>query len=113
MRNVVAILAFVASPGPNVMAGQEVKAEYRSEQDQAVSAWLTENLDGLVTTYKHLHAHPELSLAEHQTAALVAEEFTRCGYSVTTGVGGTGVVGVLANGSGPTILVRGDMDALP
>ncbi|MHC4065654.1 MAG: M20 metallopeptidase family protein, partial [Planctomycetota bacterium] len=38
---------------------------------------------------------------------------TRCGYSVTTGVGGTGVVGVLANGSGPTILVRGDMDALP
>jgi hypothetical protein len=52
-------------------------------------------------------------LDEHRTAALAASELARAGYRVTTGVGGTGVVGVLANGAGPVVLVRGDMDALP
>ncbi|MGV8967580.1 MAG: amidohydrolase [Cellulomonas sp.] len=63
--------------------------------------------------YRDLHAHPELAFAETRTAAIVAAWLTRCGYEVTTGVGGTGVVGVLHNGAGPTALLRADMDGLP
>ena len=63
--------------------------------------------------YIHLHENPELSLYEFETAARMAEEFAAAGYEVTTEVGGTGVVGVLRNGDGPTVMIRGDMDALP
>ena len=61
----------------------------------------------------YLHANPELSLHEVETAKLVAEKLRARGYEVTTDVGGHGVVGVLENGEGPTLLIRGDMDALP
>jgi amidohydrolase len=67
----------------------------------------------LAATYRDLHANPELSLQEHRTAGIVAEHLSALRYAVTTGVGGTGVVGVLANGAGPTVLLRADMDALP
>lgn len=67
----------------------------------------------LFDLYKHLHTHPELSFQEEKTAARVAEELRTAGFEVTTGVGKYGVVGVLRNGSGPTVLVRTDMDALP
>lgn len=67
----------------------------------------------LADVYRDLHAHPELAFAETRTAAIVAAWLTRCGYDVTTGVGRTGVVGVLANGAGPTALLRADMDGLP
>jgi hippurate hydrolase len=63
--------------------------------------------------YRDLHRHPELSHAEHRTAARVAVRLKSAGYEVREGVGGTGVVGVLANGSGRTVLLRADMDALP
>lgn len=63
--------------------------------------------------YRDLHRHPELSHQEHRTAAAVAERLAVAGFEVTTGVGGTGVVGVLRNGEGPTVLLRADMDALP
>jgi amidohydrolase len=63
--------------------------------------------------YTNLHQHPELSFMEVKTAALVAEELKALGFTVTEKVGRTGVVGVLANGSGPTVLIRADMDALP
>ena len=64
--------------------------------------------------YRDLHAHPELSGDETRTAAIVAEELRRIGgWDVTVGVGGTGVVGVLEGSSGPVILLRADMDALP
>ncbi|TMR00490.1 amidohydrolase [Actinomadura soli] len=63
--------------------------------------------------YKDLHANPELGLAEHRTAARVAERLRESGYDVIDGIGGTGVVGVLSNGDGPTVLLRADMDALP
>src|SRR6185312_8232435 len=71
------------------------------------------NLDELAVLYRDLHAHPELAFAEHRTAAIVAERLLELGYAVTTGVGGTGVVGVLSNGTGPTVLLRADMDGLP
>jgi len=69
--------------------------------------------DYLLSLYKHFHAHPELSFSEVETAARLARELEQAGYSVTTGVGGHGLVAVLANGDGPTVLVRTDMDALP
>ncbi|WP_306359996.1 amidohydrolase [Nocardia sp. CC227C] len=64
--------------------------------------------------YRHLHAHPELSGAEFETARLVADELRAMpGWEVTEGIGGTGVVGVLHGGPGPVIWLRADMDALP
>jgi hippurate hydrolase len=67
----------------------------------------------LETLYKHFHANPELSLQEARTAARLADELAALGYAVTRGVGGHGVVAVLPNGDGPTLLLRTDMDALP
>ena len=63
--------------------------------------------------YRHLHANPELSFHEVESAARMAKELRGLGFEVTEKVGGTGVVGVLKNGAGPTVLVRADMDALP
>jgi len=77
-------------------------------------------LDGLDQIYPQLdalyidlHKNPELSMKEQRTAARMAEELRRLGYEVTAGVGGTGVVGVLRNGKGPTVLLRTELDALP
>jgi amidohydrolase len=67
----------------------------------------------LAGLYRDLHAHPELSFAETRTAGIVADRLTALGLEVTPGVGRTGVVGVLRNGPGPTIMLRADMDALP
>ena len=88
-------------------------ASARTETGSRVDAWVDEQLSGLVETYQHLHANPELSLEEVQTAAFVAQTLDEAGYAVQTGIGGHGVVGVLENGEGPTLLIRGDMDGLP
>lgn len=63
--------------------------------------------------YQDLHRNPELSFREVRTAGLVAERLALLGYEVRTGIGRTGVVGILRNGEGPTVLARADMDALP
>jgi metal-dependent amidase/aminoacylase/carboxypeptidase family protein len=63
--------------------------------------------------YRDIHAHPELSMQERRTAGVIAGRPRDAGYDVTEGVGGTGVVGLLANGEGPTVMLRADMDALP
>ena len=63
--------------------------------------------------YEHFHANPELSLMEVQTAARLASEMREIGFEVTEGVGGTGIVAVLQNGEGPTLMLRADMDGLP
>ena len=70
-------------------------------------------LPDLETLYKDVHAHPELSMEETRTAGLAADRLRAAGYEVTTGVGKTGVVGLLRNGDGPTVMLRADMDALP
>jgi hippurate hydrolase len=67
----------------------------------------------LAAVYRDLHANPELSFQEHRTAGIVAETLTALGLTVTSGIGRTGVVGVLENGDGPTVLLRADMDGLP
>ena len=63
--------------------------------------------------YKDLHEHPELSHYEDRTAQRVAGQLQEYGFKVQTGIGGTGVVGVLSNGAGPTVLLRAELDALP
>ncbi len=63
--------------------------------------------------YIDLHRNPELSLREEKTAAKMAAQLRSAGFEVTEGVGGFGVVGVLRNGDGPTVMLRTDMDALP
>jgi len=70
-------------------------------------------LEDLEALYKEIHSHPELSLQETRTAELSAERLKSAGFDVTAGVGGTGVVGLLKNGDGPTVMLRADMDALP
>ncbi|HET8978213.1 MAG TPA: amidohydrolase [Solirubrobacteraceae bacterium] len=70
-------------------------------------------LDDLEALYKDVHSNPELSMQETRTAGLAAARLTAAGFDVAEGVGGTGVVGLLRNGEGPTVMLRADMDALP
>src|SRR5690242_7511427 len=81
------------------------------------TASVLERLDPLLpdleALYKDVHAHPELSMQEMRTAGLAADRLRAAGYEVTTRVGQTGVVGLLKNGDGPTVMLRADMDALP
>jgi amidohydrolase len=79
----------------------------------AVLTGLATLLPELEALYKDIHAHPELSMQETRTAGLVAGKLTDAGFDVTAGVGKTGVIGVLRNGEGPTVMLRADMDALP
>ena len=70
-------------------------------------------MPALMTIYRDLHAHPELSLHETATAAKLAADARKAGFTVTEKVGGTGIVAVMKNGPGPVLLIRTDMDALP
>ena len=70
-------------------------------------------LPDLERLYTDIHSHPELSMQERRTSELAAQHLRAAGYEVTTGIGKTGVVGLLRNGDGPTVMLRADMDALP
>jgi amidohydrolase len=74
---------------------------------------MTTNPTQLAELYRWLHAHPELSDQEVETAAVIADSLTALGYEVHSGVGRTGVVGLLRRGDGPTVLIRADIDGLP
>ncbi len=100
-RLVAFLLVFLAS---SVVGDDTVEVIHRRLDAEA---------DSLDALYRHLHAHPELSFHEEQTSRRMAEELRACGFEVTEKVGGWGVVGVLRNGPGRTVLVRADMDALP
>ena len=75
--------------------------------------WALKNAESLGELYRHLHAHPELSFQEVRTASCLADQWRAVGAEVTTGIGGHGVVAILENGDGPTLMLRCDMDALP
>jgi hypothetical protein len=94
---IVLLLPIVFSPAASAGPTEEVKA-----------LWPT-----LEPLYRDLHAHPELSFQETATAAKLAERLKALGFEVATGVGKTGVVGILRNGAGKTVMLRTDMDALP
>jgi hippurate hydrolase len=102
----------LATPGrsaaPQPASGTDLK-----DRVEAINGQIAANYPHLEQLYKHLHTHPELSLQEEQTAARLAQEMTEAGFKVTPKVGGHGLVCVLENGKGPTVLVRTDMDALP
>ena len=74
---------------------------------------LNASYPAIETLYQDLHRNPELGFNEHQTAAKLAERAKALGFDVTTGVGGTGVVAILRNGPGPTVMLRTELDALP
>lgn len=80
---------------------------------QAVATKVAAEYPSLDALYKDLHAKPELSLMEERTAGVLARELRNVGFEVTERVGGFGIVGVLKNGSGPTLLIRTDLDGLP
>ena len=102
LARVVALVALAGWPAGAVAdVREEVKAKVAAE------------FASLRALYEHLHANPELSWMEEKTAALVARELRAAGLDVTEGVGRRGVVGVLRNGPGQTVLLRADMDALP
>jgi len=90
-------------------------------QTSDLDARLAKKMDSLVATYKHLHENPELSTQEKETSALIGGELRKLGYEVTDHFGHYedanltpyGIVAVLRNGAGPTVMVRTDMDALP
>ena len=104
----VVVAALTLGPGPAFPAPAEAEGGA-----VALAAAVDREYPSLQKLYEHLHSHPELSFREVQTAARVAEELRQAGLEVTTGVGGHGVVALLKNGSGPTLLVRTDLDALP
>jgi amidohydrolase len=83
------------------------------QSSSAVLSPLDKLLPDLEALYKDLHEHPELSMQETRTAQVAADRLRKAGYEVTAGVGKTGVVGLLKNGAGPTVMLRADMDALP
>ena len=101
----IVLAALLLAPGPLLFAAaglhglvaDKVAAEYPS----------------LERLYQDLHAHPELSLMEEKTSAKIAHELRQAGFEVTEKFGGYGVVGVLKNGPGPTLLIRTDLDGLP
>lgn len=90
------------------MTHQQINA-LNEKLDPSLEAMLPE----MEAIYKDIHQHPELSMQENRTAGIAADYLRKYGWEVTTGIGGTGVVGLLRNGEGPTVMLRADMDALP
>jgi amidohydrolase len=82
----------------------------RSESGSSGAGSMLAEVEAL---YQDVHRHPELSMQEVRTAALAAQHLEAAGFDVTTGIGQTGVVGVLRNGDGPAVMLRADIDALP
>ncbi len=80
---------------------------------QSFEDWYGGQRESLLSLYRDLHRHPELSFHEVKTSARIADELEAAGFTVTRHVGGLGVVAVLVNGDGPTTLLRTDLDALP
>ncbi len=84
-----------------------------SEFAKRLAGHIEQVLPMVEATYLDLHQHPELSLQEVRTSGIIAQRLREAGYEVTEKVGRTGVVGLLRNGDGPTVMMRSDMDALP
>ena len=88
-------------------------AEHTGSQAAKILARLDALLPELESVYKDIHSHPELSMQEHRTAGVAENRLRSAGCEVAAGIGQTGIVGLLRNGDGPTVMLRADMDALP
>ncbi|BAV65784.1 amidohydrolase [Sphingobium cloacae] len=106
-----AVLAAVSLP--SVASAQTPAPAAATPQQSELGAAIAGDMDGLMTLYRDLHANPELSGQETATAAKLARRLKAMKFDVTEKVGGTGVVAVMKNGSGPVLLIRADMDGLP
>ena len=98
----VTLLTSLLALAPILHAADDLRSSIASDYDQ--------NLEAL---FIHFHQNPELSNFEFKTAKRLAAEIRDLGYEVTEGVGGTGIVAVMENGNGPTLMIRADMDGLP
>jgi len=96
-----------------LLAGAVTQSATAAELPAPFAAQLNANYPAVETLYQELHRNPELGFNEHQTAANLAKRAKALGYEVTTGVGGTGIVAILRNGPGPTVMLRTELDALP
>ncbi|MGH2643360.1 MAG: amidohydrolase, partial [Chitinophagaceae bacterium] len=90
-----------------------MESKYIKDFNDKLDEDMNQMLPELEAIYKDIHQNPELSMQEFRTAKIAAEHLTEYNYEVSTGIGKTGVVGVMRNGEGPIVLVRADMDALP
>ena len=97
-----AALLMTATPGFAHDLPDDLKSSIQADYDRKLG-----------DLFVHFHENPELSFREIETSKRIASELEALGYDVDTGVGKTGVVAVLKNGSGPTVMVRADMDGLP
>ena len=121
MRSIVfaALLLAGCAEGERAEAPAPLAADPAPVEDVNRSAELAEPVEfpevgsGLLPLYRYLHANPELSNGEVETAKIMADRLRAYGFEVTEGVGGLGVVGVLENGAGRTVMLRADMDGLP
>lgn len=102
--------ALSKTDAPSKTAGQSMPLAASS---QVELAWIDEHLGEVLEVYSYLHQNPEVSFQEVETAKYVAGEWRDAGFVVTENVGGTGVVAILKNGPGPTVMLRTDLDALP
>ena len=96
-----------------IQSSAKESIEVVTKRATRVLADLEDRLPALNELYFDLHKYPELSMQEHRTTEILARHLRNAGYEVTEGVGHTGVVGLLRNGVGPVVMLRGDMDALP
>jgi len=99
--SLLAALAALAAPTP------------QAAEIEGLEEAVAEDYGYLESLYKYLHTHPELSFQEASTAERIAGELGDLGFEVTRGIGGHGIVGLLENGEGPTLMIRTDLDALP
>lgn len=102
IASIAALSALVALPQAAV-SGDTPQLRSRIQAD----------MPGLMAIYRDLHANPELSFQEHRSARIMADAARKAGFTVTEGVGKTGVVAVFKNGPGPVVMIRADMDGLP
>ncbi len=102
LKTTALILAFGAALTTPAFAHDNLREDIAADYDR-----------NLASLFKHFHTNPELSFKEFETAKRLGAEISALGYDVTQGVGQTGMVAVMKNGSGPTVMLRADMDGLP
>ncbi|MGX9351164.1 amidohydrolase [Shimia sp. W99] len=107
LKGIAVALAIV---GAVPVAAEMDAGEIRKMSDR-ISTMVDADADRLKAIFKDIHQNPELGFMETRTAGIVASELATLGYEVKTGIGGTGVVGILRNGPGPVVMWRADMDA--
>lgn len=90
-----------------------MQSQYIKSFNDKLDDDMNQMLPELEAIYKDIHRNPELSMQEFRTAKIAADHLTQYHYEVSTGIGGTGVVGLMKNGEGPVVMLRADMDALP